>query len=429
MSDPGYQYGNATGGSAYDTVLKDFYEGPIRDHINNNTTILKQVEKSKRKWTGRQVLFPVHLRRNTGVGARSETGALPTAGRQTYVESKIKAKYMYGRITLTGAVIAASRGDKGAFASALRTEIDGMRSDLRDDMNRQCFGNNINNPKTGILGKVATGWDAGADPTITTTSNTAVTLDGPGTRFLKQGMTVNFGTDVALSGGASKALVCTEVTSSTEAKFNALSGTVDLDDGEFFCRGDGSDNGYNLEMTGIDMIASDSGQLQEIDPASDTEWKATVLSNTTGNRPLSLELMQLAVDSCDEVGGTEPDFIIGHHSMRREYINLLTSDVRYSAETLKGGQTVLTFAGGSTPIKIEFDKHASYNKLYFLRTKDLRLYVQQDWKWADRDGSTFSRLSGQDAWEAFMCFYGNLGCERRNTHAVITDLNASNLIY
>ena len=39
------QTGVAEGGSAYDTVLKDFYEGPIREHLNNKVTILKHVEK------------------------------------------------------------------------------------------------------------------------------------------------------------------------------------------------------------------------------------------------------------------------------------------------------------------------------------------------------------------------------------------------
>ena len=420
---PDFQYtGSDSAGSAYDTVLKDFYEGPIREHINNNTKILKQVEKSKRKWSGRQVLFPVHLRRNTGVGARGESGALPKAGRQTYVDSKIKAKYMYGRITLTGAVIAASRGDKGAFASALRTEVDGMRSDLRDDMNRQCFGNNV---KATLGGDDLTGI-SGILGTMSAVAGTDITVTNTGTRFLKQGMTVRVGThDELLANTPVDTLTVDSVTSTSV--FVKSGGTAAVND--IITRGDASDQSFGSEITGIDVIVDNSGTLQEIDSSANTEWKSSVLENTAGNRPLSLELMQLAVDSCDEVGGTEPNYIIGHHSMRREYINLLTSDVRYAPEQLKGGFQKLTYAGGSTPITIEFDKHAPYNKLFFIRSSDIKLYVQQDWKWADRDGSTFSRLANQDAWEAFMLWYGNLGCERRNSHVVITDLQASNLIF
>ena len=414
-------------GSAYDIVLKDFYEGPIRKHLNNNVTILKYVERSKRKWSGRQVLFPVHLRRNTGVGARSEQGQLPVAGRQTYVESRIRTKHMYGRITMTGAVIAASQGDRGAFATALRTEIDGMRTDLRNDMNRQCFGNNLEGITLG--GDLLTGI-TGILGTVTAVAGTTITTTSPGTRYLKQGMSLQAGTHDELLAGNHQTSEVASVTNTTVFEKTGA-GTFQVND--ILVRGDASDHSFSNEITGLDMIIESSGSLQNIDPAVNGEWVSKKFDNPLGtggtSRPLSLELMQLAVDAADEIGGTEPNLIMGHHSMRREYINLLTSDVRYAPEQLKGGFQKLTYAGGSTPITIEFDKHAPYNKLFFIRTADLKLYVQQDWKWADRDGSTFSRLQNQDAWEAFMLWYGNLGCERRNSHVVITDLQVSNLIF
>ena len=60
--------------TAYDAVLKDFYDGAIKSHLNNKVGVLKLVEKSTRKFQGRRVVWPVHTGRNTGVGARSETG-------------------------------------------------------------------------------------------------------------------------------------------------------------------------------------------------------------------------------------------------------------------------------------------------------------------------------------------------------------------
>ena len=372
------------------------------------------------------MLFPVHLRRNTGVGARSETGTLPTAGRQTYVESKIKAKHLYGRITLTGAVIAASKGDRGAFASALRTEVDGMRTDLRNDMNRQCFGNNVTIAPTQPGDDVNLTGISGVLGIVSNVVGTTVTVTNPGTRFLKQGMNIHVGTHDELMAGNHQTTSVSSVTDTADFVKDAA-GTVEQHD--IIVRGDASDHSFGNEITGLDTIVEGSGELQGIDPASSGEWVAKKFDNGGVSRPLSLELMQLAVDAADEIGGTEPDVIMGHHSMRREYVNLLTSDVRYAPEQLKGGFQKLTYAGGSTPITIEFDKHAPYNKLFFIRSSDIKLYVQQDWKWADRDGSTFSRLQNQDAWEAFMLWYGNLGCERRNSHVVITDLQAKNLIF
>jgi len=423
---------NFNGTTDFDVVLKDFYEGPIREHLNNKVTLLKYVERSKRKWSGRQVLFPVHLKRNSGVGGRGETGNLPVAGRQEYVQSKIRAKYLYGRIQLTGAVISASQGNRGSFASAMRSEIDGMRRDLRNDMNRQCFGNFVPEPdgsigllnaagKTGILALV------NAAPTGTT-----VHVDQPGTRYIKAG-------DSLVYGGISGAPGPGVLTGTTdEAVTSVASNRVDyevasaagISDNQVVCRGDASGDAFDKEIHGIDFLINDSNDfdLQTIDVSANTSWKAHVETNAT-DRPLSLELMQLAFDACDEKGGDEPNLIMCHHSLRREYINLLTSDVRYAPEQLRGGFQKLSYAGGTSPTSIEFDKHATYNTMYFINTADINLYVQKDWGWADQDGSVLSRVSGQDQWEAFMCWYGNLGMERRNTHARLDKLSVSNLIF
>ena len=417
------QTGGGTANSEYDAMLKDFYEGGVRSHIQNKVTILSKLEKSKRKWNGRQVTFPLHLGRNHGVGARGEGTNIPTAGEQSYKESKIKAKYQYGRISLTGPVIAASQGDKGAFASALTQEIKGMRNDLRNDMNRQCWG-------------VALDSGAGAGNSgvlATTTSNGGVTTlacaNDTGVRYLKTGMSVVIGTPGASALTNADAVSITDVDGSAKTVTIALT-TVAT--GDVVVRGDStSAHSYTNEITGLSSIVHDDDDidLQTVDVSANTEFKAHVESNSGVKRDLSLELMQLALDACDEKGGEEPDLIMGHHSMRREYVNLLTSDVRYAPEQMRAGFKTLTYAGGNQPIPILFDKHAPYHKLYFINTGDIKQYVMKDWGWADRDGAVLSRQSDQDSWEAFMCWYGNLGCEVRNTHAVITDLNASNLVF
>ena len=438
------QKASAGGGTDFDVVLKEFYEGPVREHLNNKITILQYVEKSKRKWNGRRVLFPVHLRRNHGVGARGESGKLPTAGRQEYVESKISSKFMYGRIELTGVVIAASEGDKGSFASALRTEVEGLRRDLRIDMNRQVWGNPVASAGGGGAGNDTLSNNTGilaqlnAEPgSIADGVSATFTFKNPGTRYLKPGMKLAFGTMTGTDQGtvktaaAARVLDVTAVTSTTQATLkNNTGGAVDLDNSDVCVLGDSSDNAFNKEITGLSFMVTDADDdFQTVDTGLNPEWKANVLDNSGENRPLSLELMQLAIDTADEVAGGEPNLVMGHHSIRREYINLLTSDVRYAPEQLKGGFQKLTYAGGTTPMPLEFDRHAPYNKLFFLNTNDIKLYVMKDWAFADRDGSTFSRMANSDSWEAFMCWYGNMGLERRFSQTVLTDISVDNLIF
>jgi len=436
--------GTVNGGSDFDVVLKEFYEGPIREHLNNKIPILQYVEKSKRKWSGRRILFPIHLRRNHGVGARGESGKLPTAGRQEYVESKINAKFMYGRIELTGVVIAASEGDKGAFASALRTEVEGLRRDLRVDMNRQVWGNPVASAGGGAAGNDTLSNNtsilaqtSGNPASTAAQAEVTVTFDNPGTRYLKAGMVLNFGamtgTDQGPTAGAKRMQVVSVPTTTTAVlkNINATGGAaVDIADNDVCVLGDDVDNAFNKEITGLSFMVSDSDDnFQTVDTGLNPEWKANVLDNGGDNRPLSLELMQLAIDTADEVAGAEPNLVMGHHSIRREYINLLTSDVRYAPEQLKGGFQKLTYAGGTTPMPLEFDRHAPYNKLFFLNTNDIKLYVMKDWAFADRDGNSFSRMANSDSWEAFMCWYGNLGLERRFSQTVLSDITVDNLIF
>ena len=415
--------GGTTANTAYDAMLKDYYEGSVRSHIENKVTILSKLEKSKRKWNGRQVTFPLHLGRNQGVGARAEGAEIPAAGTQDYTESKIRAKFQYGRISLTGPVMAASQGDKGAFASALTQEIKGMRNDLRNDMNRQCWGVE----QTGGTG----GGHSGVLATISAgdTSETQTCSNDVGVRYLKVGMSVEVGAVGATALGAGSDVETITAVDASAKTFTVPSITTVTAD--VVVRGDANGNSYTNEITGLATIVEDSDNidLQTVDVSGNTLFKAHVEENSGTKRDLSLELMQLALDACDEKGGEEPNLIMGHHSMRREYINLLTSDVRYAPEQMRGGVKTLTYAGGNESIPILFDKHAPYHRLYFINTGDIKQYVMKDWGWADRDGSVLNREASKDQWEAFMCWYGNLGCEVRNTHAVITDLNASNLIF
>ena len=416
----------ATTSTSYDAILKDFYEGPVREHIENKVTILKLTEKSKRSWNGRQVRFPLHLSRNEGVGARAESANLPTAGSQGYVNSDIEAKFLYGRITLTGPVMAASRGDKGAFAAALKQEVSGMRRDLRNDLNRQVWGVPI------LAGAGAGATGVMAQINLSASSATQTMTSNPGTRYLKNNMKVVIGnpTNTTTLSSVSDPNAVTAVNfSATQVTLSASITTLTND---FVVRGESiANSSYGNEITGLSYMVHDSENvdLQTVDVSANTEFKAHREENGGVDRDLSLELMQVAIDACDEKGGEEPSLIMGHQSMRREYINLLTSDVRYAPEQLKGGFQTLTYAGGTTPIPIQFDKHAPYGKLYFIRLEDIKQYVMKDWGWADDDGAILSRVNNQDSWEAFMCWYGNMGLERRNTHAVIEDLNHGNLLF
>lgn len=88
----GNNYQGITSGLA---ELKNFYQGPIVDQFNEDVAIWRGTEKGKYPWSGQQVIRPLKVRRNPGVGAISDGGTLPQVGRQTTVQAIIPPAYNY----------------------------------------------------------------------------------------------------------------------------------------------------------------------------------------------------------------------------------------------------------------------------------------------------------------------------------------------
>src|SRR5882762_6394283 len=104
-------------------TLKNFYEGPIVSQFNDEVLLYRGMEKGKQKYNGLQVVRPLKVIRNPGVGATSDGGLLPPIGRQTTVQALIAAKFNYLRFGVTGPMLKASQGDKGAFVSEMEFEM------------------------------------------------------------------------------------------------------------------------------------------------------------------------------------------------------------------------------------------------------------------------------------------------------------------
>jgi len=103
-------------------LLKEVYQGRIREQLNQEITALTRITRSSsgvsNETGGKYVTFPVHTRRNSGLGARNEMEALPAAGQQGHAAARIGLKHQYGGIQLTGQAIALSSTDPKAFAKA-----------------------------------------------------------------------------------------------------------------------------------------------------------------------------------------------------------------------------------------------------------------------------------------------------------------------
>jgi hypothetical protein len=131
--------------TTFESILKEFYLGPVIEEINNEVHVLEMFEKATVDWQGRVAIIPVHVDRNTGVSFAAENTALPTAGAQGYTRLQVNAKFQYGRFQITGpAISAAKSGGTGAFIGYVDAEMKKLVNDVRNSANGvSVFGNEI----------------------------------------------------------------------------------------------------------------------------------------------------------------------------------------------------------------------------------------------------------------------------------------------
>ena len=102
--------------TSVDPILKDFYLDKIPEEIKQHQPLSDWFKKRDDMPTdGRQVFYPLHVQRNSGVGAIGSGGNLPTAGAQGWVDIKIPYRYNYARIQIDAQSLKATKTSRGAF--------------------------------------------------------------------------------------------------------------------------------------------------------------------------------------------------------------------------------------------------------------------------------------------------------------------------
>ena len=404
----------ATNLSTIESYMKEVYQGRIREQLNDEIVALKRVTRSGSGVTnetgGKYVTFPIHTRRNAGIGSRLESEALPTPGQQGHAAARVGLKYGYGGVQLTGQAISLSSTDAKAFARALDNEVEGLKNDIKKDMNRQIYGTG-----NGAIGTVKT--------TATGVNVVAVT----DARLFQIGAVVDIVTLPATV--AVSARTVTAISLAAGANTVTLSGaTFHVTAGQILVRtGSGPAAGGNRELTGLGAIVSNTGTLYNIDPSAEPEWTAEVNDNGGTGRALSESLMIQMVDSIRTRGGSTT-LILQSLGVRRAYFNLL-SQYRQTVNTQEftGGFNGLAFTTDRGEIPVVADVDAPLGTQYFINEDTLTYYRDEDWHWLDRDGSMWKQVrdanGDYDAYYARLVEYHELGCDRRNSNGVIKDIN------
>lgn len=448
------------------TILKDYYAGPVRDQLNSETILMKRLAKNEEIVDGAYVVIPLHTSRNVGVMARRESGTLPTAGKQGYKDMRFPTRYNYGRIDLTGPVIASSRTNRGAFARVLDQEVRGMVRDMKNDLNRQLFCDGSG--RLGVVRGTAAGgvftisdpWDTGGTtgqaPSLkwaqpgdrmafedfsvgnTIISGNAVATFIALTSVNIRARTVTFGGVTNATVAAGDHLIKAIDTSGLTATPSNLRAATTYDDGVEMmglvglCSGDGTSTGQFPRNAGeatytpisagkVYSYANGAAAIQELDvqKTNDSLWQGNVLANAGVPRALTTDLIQQGCDTGEQLGQASASIALTTYGVRRRYLDLCLAERRFvNTMELDGGFKAVDFNG----IPLVPEKDCPEAMLFLLPEENIGIARISDFYWLDKDGAILARVSGLDEWEATLAYYAELYTDRRNALTVITDI-------
>lgn len=419
-------------------ILKNLYLPPVQEMLNNATILLNKLEKDSTATdvSGKNATVPVHYGRNLSAGLGvSENGVLPEAYSQVYKTAVVPYKLLYGRIQVSGPVIATTKNNQGAFVRAIESEMKGLTKDFKKALNRQLHGDGYD-----ALGYLAEAANSSGGETISKTID-----DGTGIGFshISNGQAIPVDI-INPSGGGSRltptggypTMQVTATGASTQTVsivFPASTSAASTADGDIIIPAVKTSTGWasskTKQMMGIKGIvsAADPGVLgaglHGLAVGTYPWWAAQVVGSDASPVDLSFDNMQkvfslIAVNS----DGSEDDIdlLLTSYGVRDAYVRLCVQERRfYNEMKLDGGFKAVSFNGKP----IVADSQCWPRRIYYLNFSTLSMFRLQDFAFMEKDGSVWSRVGNTDAYEATLTLYADLGCKIRNQNGVLVGIN------
>ncbi len=379
-------------------ALKIDYLPKVQEQVNNgsNYFVLKLKQKAEEiTGGGKNFYIAHHFGRNSGVGAGTEMGDLPTAGAQGYKGSTGNVAYIHGRLQVSNAAIQATKKNDTTYVKEMTAEVKGLTIDLQNYMRRASLGDGSG--KLGTFGA----------------NSTTVTLAVDDVRLFFIGQVIDLVTLPSTVNVTGRVVQDIDYSAKTikisGANVSTTSGDIAVNTGTL-----------NLDPVGLASIISASSTLQTLAPGTYGWWKANMLGNGGTGRPISDLLIRSLVDRIDIVSGKKTDWLSSSHGIRAAYEALLTTLKRFvNPMQLEGGYEAIEF--DNKPLIV--DRYMPSKRIWAGNWDDLGWYYTSQLAFMEEDGSMFSRVPNKPAYEATAFEYGTMVCHARNAFGELGDLN------
>ncbi len=382
--------------SSAENALKTVYLGPVAEQINTEINpLLAKIKQSTQDVWGKEVKRLVQYGINGGVGAGTETDALPSAGGNNYKTITTTLKNLYGTIQISDKAIRASQSSVGSFVNLLNAEMEGLIKAASFNFGRMLFSDG-----SGVLA------------TVKSVSGTEVTVDDA--RNLVPGMTIEFrsSTGGVIEGVTVKRIVSVDKANKTFQVSGSTLGSSIVSGVLVTVQGS-----YDKELTGLKAIFKDTGYIYGLNRANN-KWLVPYIKNEVGE--ISESEIQKAIDYVDENAGSKVNFIICSSGVKRAFQNHLATYRRNTdVMELKGGYKAISYNG----IPIVSDRFCPEGTMFLLNTDDFMLHQLCDWKWLEgEDGKVLKQIPGTPTYTATLVKYADLVCSKPCGQAMLTGI-------
>lgn len=364
-------------------------------NTNANPLLAKIKQTSQDVW-GKEIKKLAQYGINGGIGAGTETGALPKPAGNNYEQFTSTLKNLYGTIELSDKAIRASENQQGAFVNLLNAEMEGLLKASSFNFGRMLYGDG-----SGVLAK------------IVSVENNVAKLDT--VKNLIEGMVVEFksASGGSISGFTSRRVTVVDRVNKTIMVDGTILTSANLPAGTLVT----VQGSYNQEITGLGAIFDTSKDIYGLSREKH-KWLNPYIQKDVGE--ITESIIQKAIDELDENAGSRVNFIVCSSGVKRAFMNHLATYKRNTDYMeLQGGYKAISYNG----IPIISDRFCPEGTMYLLNTDNFTLHQLCDWQWLEgEDGKILKQTPGTATYKATLVKYADLICDKPCGQAMLTGI-------
>lgn len=380
-----------------ESALKNVYLGVVANQLNVNANpLLAKIKHSSKDVWGKEVRKLAPFGINGGIGAGSETDALPNSSENGYVQFVAELKNLYGKIEISDKAVRASANNAGAFVNLLNDEMEGLVKASAFNLGRMLYGDG-----TGLLA------------TATEVEGNVVTCNK--VNNLIEGMLIDVYDSTGKKSTSPIKVVYVDRVNKTFTYTTSATVTVATGD-KFYVQGS-----KDFEISGLGKIFDNTATTIYGVKKSDYQWLKPYTSTTSTE--VSDILIQQAIDFLDMNVDSKINFITCSAQVRRAYQEYLGAYRRNIDITeLEGGYKTISHNG----IPVVADRFVDDDTMYLLNTNDFCIHELCDWQWLEgEDGRILKQNQGFPTYSATLVKYAELICDKPCGQAKISGIKST----